>query len=77
MMHKARALANAYFFNSAYIFYNIPRQFKLNLPIEEAIKIIDEKEYEKLKFLEQMAADERRLLFDNSIEYMSNLMMRE
>ena len=77
MMHKARALANAYFFNSAYIFYNIPRQFKLNLPKEEAIKIIDEKEYEKLKFLEQMAADERRLLFDNSIEYMSNLMMRE
>lgn len=41
-MHKARCLANAYYF------WKLGKSFELNLPKEEAIKIIGEQEYNKL-----------------------------
>ena len=71
-MHKARSLACAYFFNSAYLYYNIPKSFKINLPKEDAITILSEEEYEKLKFLEQMTLDENRFNYDSILEYLKN-----
>ena len=69
-MHKARALANAYFFNSAYVLYNIPNQFKLNLPEEEALKIIPQEEYNNLKMLEELAGNSERLEYENIEAYL-------
>ena len=69
-MHKARALANAYFFNSAYVLYNIPNQFKLNLPEEEALKIIPQEEYNNLKMLEELAGNLERLEYENIEAYL-------
>jgi hypothetical protein len=40
-MHKARALANCYFWNKYFIKHEIPQRMKLYLPDEEALKIID------------------------------------
>ena len=72
-MHKARSLANAYFFNSAYLYYNIPKRFEINLPKEEAIKIISEEEYDQLKFLEELTLDETRLNFDSIMDYFKEI----
>ena len=69
-MHKARSLANAYFFNSAYVLYNIPNQFKLNLPEEEALKIISQEEYDNLKMLEELAGNPERLEYENIEAYL-------
>lgn len=73
VMHKARSLANAYFFNSAYLYYNIPKRFEINLPKEEAIKIISEEEYDKLKFLEELTLDETRFNFDSIMDYFKEI----
>lgn len=73
VMHKAQSLANAYFFNSAYLYYNIPKKFEINLPKEEAIKIISEEEYDKLKFLEELTLDETRLNFDSIMDYFKEI----
>ena len=47
--HKARSLANTYYFNSYFIAKNIPIRMKVFCPKEWAIPIIGEKEYELLK----------------------------
>jgi len=51
-MHKARALASAYFFNQYYNQYDIKDKiFKLLLSDEDCLQIIDEKELQLLKDL--------------------------
>jgi hypothetical protein len=44
-MHRARVLANAYYWNKLYRRYNIPKRFQMNMPITWALEIISEKEY--------------------------------
>lgn len=51
-MHKARALANAYYWNKLYQKLNLQQKFKLYLSKEEALKIISEDEYNKILQLE-------------------------
>lgn len=48
VMHKARALANVYYWNKWYRLNEISKRFKMYLPKEEALKIIDEQEYDML-----------------------------
>lgn len=50
-MHKARSLANVYYWNKWYRLNNIDKRFKMWLPKEEALKIIDADEYDKLLLL--------------------------
>ena len=50
-MHKARSLANSYFWNRFYKREEIEKRFKIHLPEEEAIKIIPIDEYDMLKQL--------------------------
>lgn len=54
-MHKARVLANIYYWNRLFEKLNIKEAhvFKLNLSKEECLKIIPEKEYNLLKELER------------------------
>ena len=47
-MHKARVLANVYFWNKYYIQHNIDKVFLFRLPIKEAKKYIDDAEIEML-----------------------------
>lgn len=47
-MHKARSLANVYYWNKYYHQNNINKCFKMYLPKEEALKIISENEYNML-----------------------------
>lgn len=44
-MHRARVLANVYYWNKLYRWYNIDKRFPMNMPIEWALEIIDEEEY--------------------------------
>ena len=48
VMHKARALANAYYWNSYYIKNDLPYRFNVNVPREWAVPIIGEEEYDML-----------------------------
>lgn len=50
-MHKARALFNVYFWNKYYQKNNIDKVFKMYIPDEWALEIIDEKELSMLKEL--------------------------
>ena len=50
-MHRARSLANVYFWNKLYKQWNLNQTFKMWLPKELALQIIDEKEYELLSDL--------------------------
>ena len=52
-MHKARSLANAYFWNTWYCKTNSPKRFKIYCPDEWAIPIIGEEELKYLKNLER------------------------
>ena len=52
VMHKARALANAYYWNLYYQKENIDIRFKIWLPDEECLKIIPEEELTLLKALQ-------------------------
>lgn len=52
IMHKARALANAYFWNLYYWKHNENTRFKIWLPDEECLKIISKEELEELKMLQ-------------------------
>ena len=52
IMHKARALANCYFWNLKYWKHNENTRFKLWLPDNEALKIIGENELSLLKILQ-------------------------
>lgn len=47
-MHKSRSLANVYHWNRVYKKNNEDKKFKMNLPKEDALKYIDEAEYEML-----------------------------
>ena len=49
IMHKARALANAYFWNKYYRKNKINKRMKLYIPKEWALEIITEKEWNLLK----------------------------
>lgn len=49
IMHKARALANAYFWNRYYKKNKINKRMKLYIPKEWALEIITEKEWNLLK----------------------------
>lgn len=51
-MHKARSLANVYYWNKYYQKHNLNKKFKMHLPKEEALKIIDIEEYSFLKELQ-------------------------
>lgn len=51
-MHKARALANAYFWNMGFRVSNQAKRFKIYIPEEWALEIIDEDEWKLLKLLE-------------------------
>ena len=51
IMHKARALANCYYWNLKYWKNKEKKRFKLWLSDEEALKIINEEELEFLKIL--------------------------
>jgi hypothetical protein len=51
-MHKARALANAYYWNKVYRIVDPCKRFKINIPKEWALEIIDEDEWNLLKVLE-------------------------
>ena len=52
IMHKARALANCYFWNLYYWKHNENIRFKLWLPDEESLKIIPQEELDLLKALQ-------------------------
>ena len=52
-MHKAASLANVYYWNKIYSKNNIDKVFKLYLPKESELEIIDEKEYNFLLSLTQ------------------------
>ena len=54
IMHKARSLANAYYYNKGYYLMGEKERFKINLPKEEALKIINEQEWELLKYYEEV-----------------------
>ncbi len=47
-MHKARALANVYYWNSIYKKVGAENRFEMNIPKEWALEIISEEEYEML-----------------------------
>ncbi|MBQ2015594.1 MAG: hypothetical protein II207_01170 [Clostridia bacterium] len=50
-MHKARSLANVYYWNKYYALNGIDKKMPMNLPKEEALKFIDEAEYAMLQEL--------------------------
>lgn len=50
-MHKARSLANVYYWNKWYKQQGIDKKMKMWLPEEEALKIISKEEYDMLKKL--------------------------
>jgi hypothetical protein len=52
-MHKAASLANVYFINKLYKKLNMNDIFKMYLPEEEALKIIDKDEYNYLLKLQE------------------------
>ena len=52
-MHKARALANVYYWNTLYKYLGINKIFKMHIPKEWALEIIDEEEYNYLKNLQE------------------------
>lgn len=58
IMHKARALANAYYWNKGYILSHQNKRFKIWLPDEEALKIISQDELDMLKCLENFPVGE-------------------
>lgn len=52
IMHQARALANAYYWNKCYIKHNDKERMHLYLEDEKALKIISQEELDKIKKLE-------------------------
>lgn len=53
IMHKARSLANVYYWNKYYRKKDIAQRMKMFLPKEEALKIIDKYEYNLLDALQR------------------------
>lgn len=56
-MHKARVLANVYYWNKYYDLNNINDVFEMNLPKEDALNFIPEEEYNMLADLVQKQKD--------------------
>lgn len=52
-MHKARSLANVYYWNMLYRKNGEDKKMKMMLPEEDALKIVSQSEYEKLKKLSE------------------------
>ena len=52
IMHKARCLGNAYYWNKCYRKHNDKLRFKIYLPDEECLKIISQEELDMLKDLQ-------------------------
>ena len=52
-MHKARSLANSYYWNTYYRQNNIKQRFKIYLPDNDSLKIISQEELNILKTLEK------------------------
>jgi uncharacterized protein len=50
-MHKARVLANVYFWNSLYRKLNLEKRFEFHMPDEWALEIVDKDELSLLKNL--------------------------
>lgn len=48
VMHQAQSLANVYYWNKLYQYLNIDKKFKMYIPKEWALNIIDEEEYNYL-----------------------------
>jgi len=48
-MHKARVMANSYFYNKIHILYDETERMPLNIPDEWALQIIDQKELDMLR----------------------------
>lgn len=48
LMHKARVLANVYYWNKYYRAHNIEKYFELHLPEEDILRFISKDEYEAL-----------------------------
>jgi hypothetical protein len=65
-MHKARVLANVYFWNSYYIKNNINKRFKLWCPDEWALEIIDQDE---LSMLKEISKVDNGQLISNDVNY--------
>ena len=53
IMHKARSLANSYYYNKGYLLSGLEKRIPVNLPKEEALKIIDINEWNMLQELEK------------------------
>lgn len=53
-MHKARVLANVYFWNKLYNKLSLNKRFICNVSKEDALRIIDEMEYKQLKEMEMI-----------------------
>jgi radical SAM protein with 4Fe4S-binding SPASM domain len=54
IMHKARALANYYYYNKGYSLMEEKERMKIYLSKEEALNIISEEEWNELKKYEQI-----------------------
>ena len=54
IMHKARALANVYFWNRVYKDFGVNKIFENNLPEIECLKIIPKEEYDLLQKLQEV-----------------------
>lgn len=54
MMHKAEALANAYYWNKFYLQENIPEIFLVHIPTEWALEIIDQEEWDQIRHNEEL-----------------------
>lgn len=52
-MHKARALANAYYWNQLYRERGEKRRFKIHIPEDWALEIISKEEWQALKRMEE------------------------
>lgn len=57
VMHKARVLANAYYWNKRRLVDNTLEPYPLNVPREWAVPIIGEEEYERLKSMSEVKYD--------------------
>lgn len=55
IMHKARVLANSYYWNKFYLKNDIKQEFNIHLPENECLKIIDRQELDKLLELNYQA----------------------
>lgn len=53
VMHRARALANAYYWNRLYRKQNLKKRFKIHVPEEWALEILGQTEWDMLRELEE------------------------